>query len=211
MTEIISPTLQKQMQDEVDFLLYEYPHLDVDQVWAEVKHQHGVGPKAKTVDPTAFDIDFDPTVQRMRGYAAHGNTPFDVPFVSQITDNLWQGGCETGLVLPYNIKHLISLYPWERYEINHELDTELYVRMYDSTSQGFDQVKVIAQLVNACRKSGPTLVHCQAGLNRSSLVATTALILSGMDNQEAVDLIREQRSPACLCNPSFERWLLEEL
>jgi protein-tyrosine phosphatase len=61
--------------------------------------------------------------------------------------------------------------------------------------------------VNACRAAGPTLVHCQAGLNRSSLVIARALILSGMPSVAAIALIREKRSPACLSNPSFERWL----
>jgi protein-tyrosine phosphatase len=50
-------------------------------------------------------------------------------------------------------------------------------------------------------------VHCQAGLNRSSLVIARALILSGMPSVAAIALIREKRSPACLSNPSFERWL----
>jgi hypothetical protein len=41
---------------------------------------------------TALEIDFDPTVQRMRGVALHGGMPFDVPTISEIGPNLWQGG-----------------------------------------------------------------------------------------------------------------------
>jgi protein-tyrosine phosphatase len=41
----------------------------------------------------------------------------------------------------------------------------------------------------------------------SSLVTARALVLSGLTADEAIALIREKRSPACLCNPSFERWL----
>jgi hypothetical protein len=44
------------------------------------------------VDPTAIETDFDPTVQRMRGVALHGGMPFDVPIISEIGPNLWQGG-----------------------------------------------------------------------------------------------------------------------
>jgi len=44
-------------------------------------------------DPTRIDIDLDPRVQRMQGVAYHGNTPFDVPYISKITDGLYQGGC----------------------------------------------------------------------------------------------------------------------
>ena len=52
-------------------------------------------------------------------------------------------------------------------------------------------------------------MHCQAGLNRSSLVVAIALLLSGevSTGQEAIDLIREKRDPACLCNPAFEKWV----
>jgi hypothetical protein len=40
----------------------------------------------------AIETDFDPTVQRMRGVALHGGMPFDVPIISEIGPNLWQGG-----------------------------------------------------------------------------------------------------------------------
>lgn len=160
-------------------------------------------------DPTKIDIRFDPELQRMVGHAAHGNTPFDVPFISPIAKNLWQGGCEEGMVLPYYIKHLVSLYPWERYSVPHELSSKLVVRMHDSIEQSFEQIDAIATWINACREDAPTLVHCQAGLNRSSLVAARALMLEGMTATEAIALLREKRSPAVLCNPSFEKHLLE--
>ena len=158
-------------------------------------------------DPTRIDIEFDPTRKRMSGVAAHGRTPFDVPYVSEIAANLWQGGCENGLILPANIEHLVSLYPWESYDIQHSLRTRLSVVMYDSLEQGTDQVDAIAAWVAACRKTGPVLVHCQAGLNRSSLVAARALMLEGLTGAEAIDLLRTKRSEACLCNPAFEAYI----
>lgn len=161
-------------------------------------------------DPTAINIQFDPTVQRMVGIARHGNTPFDVPYISQIAHNLWQGGCTNGLILPKHINHLVSLYPWESYTVQHELDSSLVVRMYDSEEQAFEQVSAIAAWVNVSRESGPVLVHCQAGLNRSSLVVAKALMLGGKTADEAISLIRTSRSPACLCNPAFEKWLRNE-
>ena len=160
-----------------------------------------------TEDPTKIDIAFDPTVQRMTGITVHGSIPFDVPFISEIAPNLWQGGCQNGLVLPPFMKHLVSLYPWEAYEIRHKIHSGLAILMYDSIDQEFSQVDAIAAWVNACRADGPTLVHCQAGLNRSSLVAARALMMEGMTADEAIKLLREKRSSACLCNPSFERWL----
>lgn len=162
-----------------------------------------------TVDPTAFPIEFDPRERRMRGTATHGLTPFDVPFVSQITDDLWTGGCENGLVLPDHIQHVVSLYPWERYSAHHDVRSMLAVRMYDDLAgPDLDQLDAIASWVNICRSTGATLVHCQAGLNRSNLVAARALMLEGMTARAAIDLLRERRSPAVLCNPTFEHLLL---
>lgn len=164
-----------------------------------------------SVDPTRIDIEFDPTMQRMKGVAYHGNTPFDVPYISEIAPNLWQGGCRSGLILPGFIQHVVSLYPWERYLIR-EVRSELYVKMYDSLDQGVDQVDRIARWVNECRADGPTLVHCQAGLNRSSLVAARALFLNdeggGYTGVGYVEHLRRTRSPACLCNPAFEAEVL---
>lgn len=160
-------------------------------------------------DPTRIALNLDPREQRMDGIAVHGNTPFNVPYVSEITDNLWTGGCTNGLVLPDVIAHLVSLYPWEQYTVQHDVRSALSVVMYDSEDQGFAQVDAIAAWVNVCRKDGPTLVHCQAGLNRSGLVAARALMLGGMTGAEAVALLREKRSPAVLCNKSFETWLVE--
>jgi len=161
-------------------------------------------------DPTRIDIEVDPTRQRMVGVSRHGLLSFDVPFVSEIDHNLWVGGCEDGLVLPDFISHLVSLYPWESYQVDHDLLSTLAVTMYDSEEQSFDQVRIIADWVNECRKTGPVLVHCQAGLNRSSLVVARALMLAGRSAEEAIELVRSKRSPACLCNPSFERWLRDQ-
>ena len=166
------------------------------------------------VDPTRIDISFDPREQRMVGVAYHGNTPFDVPFITEIHPGLWQGGCETGLILPGHIKHIVSLYPWEKYTINHQMKSEMYVRMYDSVDSGpgLDQIRSIAEWVNHLveAKDGDVLVHCQAGLNRSSFVVATALILKGMSPDDAIGLLRAQRSPAVLCNPAFEAALRHE-
>jgi len=160
-----------------------------------------------SIDTSRIDIGFDPASRRMTGVTAHGHIPFDVPFISEIAPNLWQGGCENGLVLPFHIKHLLSLYPWESYTVPHRLRTRHEVRMYDSLDQSLGQVDRWARWVNARRRTGPVLVHCQAGLNRSSLIVGRALILEGMSGNDAVELIREKRSPACLCNPSFEVYL----
>ena len=79
--------------------------------------------------------------------------------------------------------------------------------MYDSEDQALEQVEAIARWVNACRETGPVLVHCQAGLNRSSLVVARALMLAGKSAEDAISTLREKRSPACLCNHAFEEYL----
>jgi len=62
--------------------------------------------------------------------------------------------------------------------------------------------------VNEYKKHGVTLVHCQAGINRSGLVTALALVEEGMKAVDAIALLRAKRSPAVLCNRAFEQWLL---
>jgi hypothetical protein len=177
-------------------------------------------PTVPSVDPTAFEFEtiaevpFDstnPFTRRSRGFAVHGNTPFDMPLVTQVAENLYHGGVVWGVTLPKNILHVVSLYPWGGYNIEHELLSYTEVKMFDSEEQSFEQIEHLAAWVNLCRESGPVLVHCQAGLNRSSLVVAKALVLSGevADGQEAINKLRATRSPACLCNPAFESWVRE--
>jgi len=173
----------------------------------EERKAANVAARAGRQDPTRIAIRFDPRTARMVGRARHGNTPFDVPYISHVDGNLWQGGCENGLVLPAEIVHLVSLYPWEQYSVNHDLRSVLSVAMYDSLEQGMSQIDSIAAWVNACADDAPTLVHCQAGLNRSGLVAARALMMRGHSADSAIALLRERRSPAVLCNTAFEDYL----
>lgn len=94
-------------------------------------------------DYTKIPITFDPEKQRMTGVARHGYTPFDVPFISHIKDNLWQGGCRNGLILPEFIEHLFSVYQWEEYTVSHDLKEKRVIEMYDSEDQSFHQVEVV--------------------------------------------------------------------
>lgn len=149
----------------------------------------------------------DPRVRRITGVTDYGYLRVDAPYISEVLPGLWQGGCGHDLILPSFISHLISLYPWQRYEVRHELQSDMHVSMYDSAEQVMGQVPLLAAWVNQCRKTGPVLVHCQAGLNRSGLVVATALMLDGYTAGRAIRLLREERSPAVLCNPAFEAWL----
>lgn len=159
-------------------------------------------------DPTRIDMTADPHTRLLSGVTMLGGHQFSVPYVTEIAVNLWQGGCADGLVLPDSFRHLVSLYQSEHYTVKHGLQSALAVAMLDRPGEDLERIPVIAAWVNACRKTGPVLVHCQAGLNRSSLVVAAALMLEGATAESAIALIRHKRSPACLCNPAFEDWLL---
>lgn len=160
-------------------------------------------------DPTRIEVEFDPRVRRLEGTARHGATPFSVPLISQVDEHLWVGGCIGGLALPEEIVHVVSLYPWEQYRGHGEIRSVLSVVMYDAEGEiDAPLVERIARWVNECRIEGPTLVHCQAGLNRSNLIAATALVRAGLEPEAAIALLREKRSPAVLCNRDFESFVL---
>lgn len=152
----------------------------------------------------------DLTSHRIEGIARHGNKGFSVPLISHVAGNLFQGGCIDGVPLPESILHVVSLYPWERYAEHEGVLSSTTVRMYDS-AEGPDETLVwlLAAHVNRLCAHAPTLVHCQAGLNRSGMIAGLALRLNGLAPQSAVDLLRSRRSPAVLCNATFEAFVLE--
>lgn len=165
-----------------------------------------------THDPTSVHVDaaYDPLTQRMEGTAIHGNTPFSVPYISHVVGNLYQGGCANGLVLPTNIEYVVSLYPWEQYVTHDGVVSVMSVKLYDADLADPKLLITAARTVRSFMHLGPTLVHCQAGLNRSSLVAALALMIKGMSANDAIGLLRDKRSPAVLCNPVFETWLRNE-
>jgi len=153
------------------------------------------------------------TTDRIEGIAVMGNVPFSVPIITQIEGNLWQGGTPAdvaGAMLPAYFRYALNLYPWGTYRWHN--GTEIRVaRLYDRGEiPDTTLLEDLAAWVNEKRAIGPTLVHCQAGLNRSALVTALALIRSGMAADDAILLLRSKRSPAVLCNAAFEQWLREQ-
>jgi hypothetical protein len=156
------------------------------------------------------DLEADLKTHHIEGIAREGNKPFSAPLISHVEGNLWQGGCKGGVSLKGLFKHVISLYPWEQYVFGGPLDSLVEVRLYDGPSvPDEEQLETLAQWINICKGHGPTLVHCQAGLNRSGLLAGLSLVRAGMSPADAIALLRKSRSPAVLCNQVFEQWLLE--
>lgn len=67
-----------------------------------------------------------------------------------------------------------------------------------------DAAELIASGVTAGKR---VLSRCQAGLNRSSLMAGLALVNLGFTGDDAVQLIRARRSPWALCNDEYARFI----
>jgi hypothetical protein len=156
----------------------------------------------------ALTAQADLTSHHIEGIAREGNKPFSMPLITHVVGNLWQGGCIGGVQLSDDFEFVVSLYPWEKYTIGPST-VRVEVKLFDSGEMPDERVlHDIARTINAFRTKGKTLVHCQAGLNRSSLVTALALMLDGMTAEDAIVLLREKRSPAVLCNETFERWLL---
>ena len=149
----------------------------------------------------------DLTSHHIEGIAVHGDTPFNVPLFSHIEGNLWMGGCPIKSA-PDDFEYIVSLYSSEPYTINYS-QVHTKAPLFDEASiPNEERLYALARCVNAYKRHGVTLVHCQAGLNRSGLVSALALILDGKTPENAISMLRNKRSPAVLCNRAFEEWLL---
>jgi protein-tyrosine phosphatase len=133
----------------------------------------------------------------------------DVPLANPVEGtNLWQGGCMQGIRLPDDFKYVISLYPWEKYAIGENTVRWEYT-LYDSVDQDSDPFEQIASQAAQYEKMGKTLIHCQAGLNRSGLIAARVLMLNyGFTGAEAIQKLRDGRDRLVLSNPAFEAYLI---
>jgi protein-tyrosine phosphatase len=127
---------------------------------------------------------------------------------SQIDGNLWVGACPAD-ELPASFPYVLNLYRDEAYLISPTTEHRLHILVDEPVIPDPAILIELADWVNDKRALGPTLVHCQAGLNRSGLIAGLALVRAGMAPSEAIALLRARRSPDVLFNAVFERWLLD--
>ena len=133
----------------------------------------------------------------------------NLPILSHIQDNLYVGVSPAywpaGEINFFST--VFNLFVFEEYllvkgQIRHD------IRMYDDNSfLNRDALEKIARQVVAAYKAGPTLVHCQMGINRSNLIAGLALIQDKMPANDAILLLRAKRSEYALTNPVFEAFL----
>lgn len=152
----------------------------------------------------------DPLNYPWGGIAVHGNTRFETTLVTEMEEGLYLGGCVTDVLLPEGVEYVVSLYPWEQYrQRRDQVKGILSIALYDDVDQDPDLFVTAADVVAGFLTKGPTLVHCQAGLNRSGTVMAIYLMRHrGMSADEALAWMRERRTPAVVCNTGFEAWLL---
>ncbi len=170
----------------------------------------------------------------MRGDAvmARGASYFEVPLFSHVIDNLWQGCspaefenghlylCEEVFDIDKEIDpdqvyswkprfdKILNLYPWGDYFVPKATEV-VKVTAFDSGNVDYNTFQNAALLVLDWLDDGhKVLVHCQAGLNRSSFVVALVLMEKyHMTPDEAISHIRKSRSEMCLCNNTFRQYL----
>lgn len=134
---------------------------------------------------------------------------YNAPPISHIKGNLYMGECPEG-VLDSRFKAVVNLYPWGHYRVSAGTESLKY-EMMDSAHIPDDEVLIgIADWAREKMKEGPVLVHCQAGLNRSGLITAIILMMDGMSAEQAIRLIRANRTDVALCNNAFVGWLVRD-
>lgn len=141
---------------------------------------------------------------------------------SEVLPNLWQGGTddfdtvndarahnEGAFITKKDFDTVITAYAWA--QPADWLVKEFRYPFYDGDMKDIDfkQIYQAVRIAHEDWKSGKkVLIRCQAGWNRSGLIMALVLMKEGYSAQEAIDLIRKQRSPHALCNGRFVAWLL---
>ncbi|MFF0446725.1 protein phosphatase [Streptomyces sp. NPDC004609] len=80
------------------------------------------------------------------------------------------------------------------------------------TAREIDRVRELAVVTaDALRGGRSVLVRCHSGYNRSGLLVAQTLIEMGLDAGDAIDRVRQRRSPWALHNEIFEQYLMTGL
>lgn len=160
-------------------------------------------------DPGTLDLRYDPRAHTIAGTTYHGRIDFKVPMMTHLMGNLYMGGSLQGLRLPRFIRNMVTLFPSAPYVLHSEVQSVLSVSVEDGPMEDPGLFESVALWACARVSLGPLLIVCQAGLNRSGLISALVLIRQyGLSPEEAVALLRTERSPAALCNPDFLAYVL---
>ena len=160
------------------------------------------------------------TAQKPRYAPRHSDLPQEL--WSEVLPNLWQGGTddddtiwetERGSVAEITKRDfdtVITAYGWAN--PCDWLVKEVRYPFYDGDMKDIDFTEIyqVVGIAHADWKAGKkVLIRCQAGLNRSGLIMALVLMKEGYTADEAITLIRQNRSEWALCNSTFEKWLRE--
>lgn len=108
------------------------------------------------------------------------------------------------VVEAYNIKHILSLGIDVQTTVNHKLVNILDLPETDITDMLGD---VLPFIKDAASRKENVLVHCNAGVSRTSMVAIAYLMqYKGMTYEEAYSLVKSRR-PAVRPNDGFRKQL----
>lgn len=141
---------------------------------------------------------------------------------SEILPRLWIGGTDDRdiIAIPKSLPSInwtpvfdavVTLYAYA-----HPMGWHVHEQRYGFADAALDpetieRVHEMADWLYGRWSGGETvLARCQAGWNRSGLVIALVLIRAGMGPQEAIELLREVRSPHALSNPDFEEYVLQQ-
>jgi hypothetical protein len=178
---------------------------------------------------TEDDLDYELTAEELAELERpdNGQTMLDnwyrEALWSEVLPNLWQGGTAgndemfygkpepTARITKADFDTVITMYGYAQPADWHV--RELRYGIYDSDMNDFDYEELF-ELVRSAhmdwQKGKKVLIRCQAGWNRSGLITALVLIRDGMPARQAIDLIRDTRSPHALCNKTFVQFLLTQ-
>jgi protein tyrosine phosphatase len=125
--------------------------------------------------------------------------------VDRIRDNLWLGGTPTDVEEYHFVVNVCGAAPY----VVHSHTMVLTYPFKDADYlPSLDKLHYLADQVLQFSRMGKTLVHCQAGLNRSALVVALALVKDGMTPVDAIARLRRKRCEKVLYNKTFSDWLM---
>ena len=144
----------------------------------------------------------------------------DVPLHSKILDDLFQGGTDDEATTYRGEKRLPTVGDPRPFDSVVSLCAytlpvgwlvkEMRFAFPDGPLEPWTipEIEALADWIHKQWKAGDrVLIRCQAGLNRSSLVTALVLMKEGMSADEAIALIRKQRSVDCFSNLHFVEYL----
>jgi hypothetical protein len=138
---------------------------------------------------------------------------------SEILPRLWIGGTDDHdiIAIPKSLPSLdrtpifdavVTLYAYA-----HPMGWHVHEQRYGFADAALDtktieRVNELADWLYGRWSRGETvLARCQAGWNRSGLVLALVLVRAGMAPDDAIALLRDERSPHALSNPDFEAYV----